>query len=50
MMATVKFSLNDDFVQFVAIELSEWLLLNSAVFHGENKIIFNEMMLRFALY
>ena len=36
-------------------ELSEWLLFNtnSAIFqlyHGENKLIFNEMMLRSAVY
>ena len=35
--------------------VSEWLLLNanSAIFqlyHGENKLIFNEMIMRFALY
>jgi hypothetical protein len=36
--------------------VSEWLLLfnaNSAIFqlyHGENKLIFNEMMMRSALY
>jgi len=30
----------------------EWLLFNSAIFqlyHGENKLIFNEMMMRSAL-
>jgi hypothetical protein len=37
------------------VEVSEWLLFNanSAIFqlyHGENKIIFNEMMMRSALY
>jgi hypothetical protein len=35
--------------------VSEWLLVNanSAIFqlyHGENKLIFNEMMMRSALY
>jgi hypothetical protein len=35
--------------------VSEWLLLsaNSAIFqlyHGENRLIFNEMMMRFALF
>jgi hypothetical protein len=32
--------------------MSEWLLLiaNSAILHGENKLIFNEMMMRFVLY
>jgi hypothetical protein len=35
--------------------MSEWLLFNanSAIFqlyHGENKLIFNEMMMRSALY
>ena len=31
---------------------SEWLLVNanSAIFHGENKVIFNEMMMKSALY
>ena len=38
-----------------ANNVSEWLLLkaNSAIFqlyHGENKLIFNEMMMRSALY
>ena len=37
------------------VEVSEWLLFNanSAIFqlyHGENKIIFNEMMMMSALY
>ena len=37
------------------VEVREWLLFNanSAIFqlyHGENKIIFNEMMMRLALY
>jgi hypothetical protein len=37
------------------IRVSEWLLLNanSAIFqlyHGENKLIFNEMMMRSALF
>ena len=37
------------------VEVSEWLLFNanSAIFqlyHGENKMIFNEMMMRSALY
>ena len=37
------------------IWVSEWLLFNtnSAIFqpyHGENKLIFNEMMMRSALY
>jgi hypothetical protein len=37
------------------IGVSEWLLVNanSAIFqlyHGENKLIFNEMMMRSALY
>ena len=36
-------------------KVSEWLLFNanSAIFqlyHGENKLIFNEMMMRSALY
>jgi hypothetical protein len=35
--------------------LSEWLLFNanSAIFylyHGKNKLIFNEMMMKYALY
>jgi len=33
--------------------VSEWLLFNSAIFqlyHGENKLIFNEMMMRSTLY
>ena len=37
------------------LRVSEWLLFyaNSAIlqlYHGENKLIFNEMMMRFALY
>jgi hypothetical protein len=37
------------------VEVSEWLLFNanSAIFqlyHGENKLIFNMMMMGFALY
>ena len=37
------------------VEVSEWLLFsaNSAIlqlYHGENKVIFNEMMMRSALY
>jgi len=39
----------------ILIGVSEWLLINanSAIFqlcHGENKMIFNEMMMRYALY
>ena len=38
-----------------AVRVSEWLLLknNSAIFqlyHGENKLIFNEIMIKFALF
>ena len=48
-------STNDYENKFSFWYLSEWLLLNanSAIFqlyHGENKLIFNEMMMRFALY
>ena len=36
-------------------QVSEWLLFNAnsanfQVYHGENKLIFNEMMMRSALY
>jgi hypothetical protein len=42
-------------VKWVSEWVSEWLLFNanSAIFqlyHGENKLIFNEMMMRSALY
>jgi hypothetical protein len=38
-----------------ASEMSEWLLFNAnwaifQLYHGENKLIFNEMMTRSALY
>jgi hypothetical protein len=38
-----------------ASEMSEWLLFNAnwaifQLYHGENKLIFNEMMMRSALY
>jgi hypothetical protein len=34
------------------IGVSEWLLFNttSAIFHGENKLIFNEMIMKSALF
>jgi hypothetical protein len=35
------------------IRMSEWLLFNSEIvqlYHGKNKLIFNEMMMRPALY
>jgi hypothetical protein len=45
------------FIDYFLIRIykSEWLLFNanSAIFqlyHGENKLIFNEMMMRSALY
>ena len=34
------------------VRVSEWLLFNSAIFqpnHGQNKLIFNEMMMRSVL-
>jgi hypothetical protein len=39
----------------VGVVLSEWLLFNAKsvivqLYHGENKLIFNEMMMRSALY
>ena len=43
-------------LKYITVEwVSEWLLFNtnSAIFqryHGENKLIFNEMMMRSALY
>jgi len=42
-------------VKHMQLVASEWLLFNanSAIFqlyHGENKLIFNEMMMRSALY
>jgi hypothetical protein len=30
--------------------MSEWLLFIFQLYHGENKLIFNEMMMRFALF
>jgi hypothetical protein len=43
------------FVSKIKKRVSEWLLFNanSAIFqlyHGENKLIFNEMMMRSAMY
>jgi hypothetical protein len=30
--------------------MSKWLLFNAKLYHGENKLMFNEMMIRSALY
>jgi hypothetical protein len=43
------------FNDYLHIRVSEWLLLNVIpaivqLYHGENKVIFNEMMRRSALY
>ena len=58
---TINLSIVSTWVKFITIyrlefdKVSEWLLLNanSTIFqlhHGENKLIFNEMMMRSALY
>ena len=51
----VVISIIPNLFERVENQVSEWLLFNanSAIFqlyHGKNKLIFNEMMMRFALY
>jgi len=41
--------------EHLACEMSEWLLFNAnsailQLYHGKNKLIFNEMMMRSALF
>ena len=45
----------DNFIVFPSIIVSEWLLFNTntaifQLYHGENKLIINETMMRSALY
>jgi hypothetical protein len=38
---------------YLIVKVNEWLLFNSAIFqlyHDENKLIFNEIMIRSTLY